>query len=104
MSDLSVNVRESLESNRFEAVLDDGSVAGFAQYRLESDGSYRIIHTEVDDAYEGEGVGSRLAQGLLEALRERERTVRPDCPFIATWMRKHPETLDLLAEGEHLPA
>lgn len=104
MSDLSVNVRESLEHNRFEAVLDDGTVAGFAQYRLGTDGSYRVVHTEVDDAYEGAGVGSRLARGMLDALRERERTVRPDCPFIASWMQKHPETLDLLAEGEDPPA
>ncbi len=104
MSDLTVNVRESLATNRFEAVLDDGTVAGFAQYRLESDGSYRLVHTEVSDAYEGEGIGSTLARGMLDALHERELAVRPDCPFIASWMQKHPDYLDLLAEGVELQA
>ena len=100
MSDSSVAVRESLADNRFEAVLDDGSVAGFAAYRLDPDGSYRLTHTEVDDAHEGEGIGSTLARGLLDALRERDLRVHPDCPFIAAWMRKHPDYLDLLAEDE----
>lgn len=104
MSETTVTVRESLESNRFEAVTGSDTVAGFARYRLEADGSYRLLHTEVEDAFEGEGVGSRLAEGIMSSLREQDRRIHPDCPFIASYMKSHPETHDLLADGVRLSA
>lgn len=99
-----VTVRESLDSNRFEAVTDTGEVAGFARYRLDADGSYRLLHTEVDDAYEGRGIGSTLAEGIMASIRGQGRRIHPDCPFVSAWMREHPESHDLLAEGVRLSA
>jgi predicted GNAT family acetyltransferase len=104
MADTTVTVHEALESNRFEAVTDSDTVAGFARYRLEPDGSYRLLHTEVADAYEGQGVGSKLAERVMSSLREQDRRIHPDCPFIASYMKRHPETHDLLAEGVELSA
>jgi len=77
------------EQNRFEARTPDGQVAGFSAYQRDGDRTI-ITHTEVDDAYEGEGVGSQLVQGMLDQLRERGQAVRPDCPFVRSWIDKHP--------------
>ena len=75
--------------HRFEARTADGSVAGYSAYRL--DGARVIFtHTEVDEEYEGMGVGSELVRGALDQLRNRGRSVRPDCPFVRAWIDRHP--------------
>ena len=61
-----------------------------AEYRLQ-DGRLVLTHTEVPDALEGQGVGSRLAQGVFEALRASGRRAVPLCPFMARLAEKHPE-------------
>ncbi len=81
--------------SRYEAWLD-GELAGFAEYEL-ADGLVTFTHTEVDDRFEGRGVGSALARFALEDVRtEGARRVRPECPFIAGWIAKHPDYADLV--------
>ena len=93
MSDSEVQVTDAPEQARYEARVD-GAVAGFAAYRLRGD---RIVltHTEVDPAYEGKGVGSALAKVALDDVRARGLTAVVQCPFIAAYIRRHPEYADL---------
>lgn len=94
MSD--VTVRSNPDQHRYEAVIGD-EVAGFAAYEL-TDTLITFTHTEVDDVYEGQGVGSALARHALDDVRaDGSRTVRPDCPFIKEWIERHPEYADLVA-------
>ncbi|GAB7007230.1 GNAT family N-acetyltransferase [Nocardioides sp. AN3] len=93
MSD--VEVRDNPAENRYEAWLGD-ELAGIAVYRL-TDHTIVFLHTEVDDAFEGRGVGSELARGALDDVRAHgDREVVPQCPFIKGWIDKHPEYQDLL--------
>ena len=86
------DVRDNAERQRFE--LDaDGHVA-FSEYRRDGD-VLTIRHTEVPKAFEGRGIGSALARGLLELARTQRLKVRPLCPFIAGYIAKHPEYADL---------
>lgn len=81
--------------SRYEARVD-GELAGFAEYEL-ADGLVTFTHTEVDDRFEGQGVGSALARFALDDVRaEGARRVRPECPFIARWIAKHPDYADLV--------
>ncbi len=90
-----VTVRNNPELNRYEALIGE-QVAGFARYRL-SDDRITFVHTEVDDAFEGQGVGGVLARGALDDVRaDGTRTVRPLCPFIKGWIEKHPDYADLV--------
>lgn len=92
MSD--IEVRDNPDESRFEVYVD-GRLAGFSVYQL-ADDVILFVHTEVDDAYEGEGVGSALVQGALDQVRERGGLrVTATCPFVRAWMRKHPDYLDL---------
>lgn len=91
-----VTVRDHAALSRYEASTDAGVVAGFAEYE-DVDGVRIFTHTEVDDAYEGEGVGSALARGALDDVRERGMKLRPKCPFIRSYIEKHPEYADLRA-------
>ncbi|SES43867.1 hypothetical protein SAMN05216199_3667 [Pedococcus cremeus] len=89
-------VRNDAE-NRYEALVD-GALAGFAEYALTSQ-TITFTHTEVDDEYEGQGVGSALAQGALDdAIRRRDRRIKVVCPFIKAWIERHPDYQHLLAE------
>ncbi len=89
MSGPTIDVTDRREQSRFE-IRVDGEVAGFAAYRLHDD-HITFTHTEVDDAFEGQGVGSRLARAALDAARDAGLGVYPACPFIAAWIRRHPD-------------
>jgi predicted GNAT family acetyltransferase len=91
-----VVVRDAPERSRYEAELG-GDLAGTVDYRLKRN---RIVldHTTVEPAFEGRGVGSRLARAVLDDARDRGLLVAPRCPFMAAWMRAHPEYLDLVPE------
>ena len=58
-----------------------------------------LVHTEVDLACEGQGVGGALARTALDAARSAGERVRAYCPFVAGWVRRHPEYANLLTQG-----
>lgn len=86
--------------SRYEIQVD-GQVVGFADYSV-SPGVIAIPHTEVDPAFEGRGLGSQLASAALDDIRQQGMRVAPHCPFIATYIRRHPEYADLV-EGATTP-
>jgi uncharacterized protein len=83
-----VRVVDAPERSRFEAFVD-GQLAGFLLYEL-SPGAITLVHTEVDDAFAGRGVGGRLVAETLRDVRQRGLEVVPRCPFVVRWMRAHP--------------
>jgi uncharacterized protein len=80
-------VQDNPERSRYE-VFEDGELAGFSEYSR-SDGAIAFKHTEVDDRFEGRGIGSGLARGVLDAARADGLAVLPYCPFIAGYVRGH---------------
>lgn len=88
-----LQIVDNPSEHRFEAHLDGGIVA-FTNYDLQGS-TITFTHTETDPAFEGRGIGSRLARGVLDAARERNLVVVPECPFIRTYMRRHTEYADL---------
>ena len=73
----------------------DGMI-GEAAYRRRN-GRMVLIHTEVDEALEGRGLGSRLVATALEDARREGLEVVPLCPFVASFIDRHPEYQDVLA-------
>ncbi|MCF6506463.1 N-acetyltransferase [Blastococcus sp. MG754426] len=84
-------------AGRFE-VLVDGQVAGYAEYRRRGP-SVAFTHTVVEPEFEGRGVGSALARGALDAVRAEGASVLPFCPFIRSWIQRHPGYADLVPEA-----
>jgi predicted GNAT family acetyltransferase len=91
-----ITVARNDERQRYEAMVD-GTVAGSALFRSKP-GVTNFYHTEVDPAFEGKGVGSVLARRALDDVRARGEKVVADCPFIAGWIKRHPDYQDLLAQ------
>lgn len=87
---MDITVVENPELDRFEALLATGEVAGFVTYE-QAGTTLVLVHTEVFDRYEGQGIGSALVQGTLSRLRDDGRRFRPVCPFITAYLERHPE-------------
>ena len=87
------DVRDNTAESRFELDVDGHTV--IAYYQL-SPGTITFTHTEVPPALAGHGVGSRLAKGALELARAQKLKVVAKCPFVAAYMGKHPEYLNLI--------
>ncbi len=80
--------------SRFETRVD-GHV-GVCVYRRDGD-VLDVVHTEVPPALRGHGVAAQLVRATLDWARGEGLRVRPRCSYVAAYMRRHPETLDLLA-------
>src|SRR5688572_21597923 len=92
--DASIAVVDAPDEHRFE-IRVDGELAGFADYSRKG-GRLIFRHTEIQDAYEGRGLGSKLAQGALDAARAGGHPVVPLCPFVASYIERHSEYQDLV--------
>lgn len=82
-------VANNAEKNRYE-VYYGGELAGFSEYQ-ERDDETIFIHTEIDGAFSGKGLGSVLAKQAIEDVIARGRVIRPLCPFIKAYLDKHPD-------------
>jgi predicted GNAT family acetyltransferase len=92
--DAQIVVADAPERKRF-VVTVDGELAGFLIYRARP-GLLALIHTEVEDRFEGRGLGGRLARFALDKAREEGLAVLPFCPFVNDWLKRHPEYVDLV--------
>ncbi|HWM74644.1 MAG TPA: GNAT family N-acetyltransferase [Nocardioides sp.] len=88
-------VTRSDERARFEATVD-GELAGYSEFRL-GEGRIEFTHTEVDDAFEGQGVGSALVSEALDQVRAEGLEVVASCEFVRSYIERHQEYADLLA-------
>jgi predicted GNAT family acetyltransferase len=98
MTDLEPHVTNNPDKSRFEVYLGD-ELAGFAEYRRNGD-SVSFTHTEVAEQFEGKGLAGRLARAALDDARTEGLAVLPNCPYIASWIAKHPEYVDLVPESQ----
>jgi len=97
MTESRPRVVDDPEAGRFQILVGD-DVAGFAEYHRTSSAT-SFTHTVIDPAFEGQGLGSELARGALDATRAAGREVLPFCPFIRGYIEHHPEYLDLVPAG-----
>ena len=78
---------------RFMASVPGGTCV--ADYRLVK-GTAHIVHTEVPAALQGHGLAAQLVAAVLAQMRTLGWRVRPVCGYVQAYMRRHPETHDLL--------
>ncbi len=88
-----LTITNNTEQHRFETEVD-GQKA-FIVYSL-FHGGIAYIHTEVPTALEGRGIAGQLAKYVLEYARENHLKVKPLCPYVHAYMKRHPEYNDLL--------
>lgn len=91
-----MQIQDNPAQRRYEVIDDDGvTVAGFAAYR-NREASRIFTHTEVGEAYAGQGIASDLARFAVEDVRDTGLRLVPLCPYIARWLTRHPEFGDFV--------
>lgn len=89
-----VVVRDDPDSHSY--VVDvEGKRVGKTVYHMRQ-GRHVFVHTEVDDAHEGRGIGSKLVRSALDDVRAKGGKVVVLCPFVTAFMSRHPEYQDLI--------
>ena len=90
-----MTVRDNSALHRFEMDTD----AGPAIVTYRRDGKVlKLVHTEVPEALAGQGVGSKLAKGVLDLIRQNDDTIIPLCDFMRGYIGRHPEYADLVVK------
>jgi predicted GNAT family acetyltransferase len=93
-TDPAIEVSEDRDGERY-VITVGGEPAGFAQYR-DRGRALAFVHTEIDDRFEGQGLGGRLVSAALDDVRARGLAVLPFCPFVKGYITRHREYLDLV--------
>jgi uncharacterized protein len=103
-----ISIRHNPGRSRFE-VLDGDRVIGKAAYQEYADGGrpdpQRIFyHTVIEDEYGGQGLGGKLASHALKETVDHGIRIVPVCPYIKSYLGKHPEFGEGVTEPtpEHL--
>ncbi len=92
-------VRRLPQQLRYE-IWVDGVRAGEASYE-EQGRSIAFMHTQIGDDFGGQGLGSVLIGTALDDARASGQTVLPFCPFVRSYIQRHPEYADLVPTSRH---
>lgn len=85
------------ERQTFDALI--GQDRATLEYRSNKEGKIFLTHTEVPPALQGNGVGSKLLIHVFDYIRDNNMRMIPVCPFVKSYLKRHPEYMKLVASG-----
>jgi uncharacterized protein len=87
-------VTDNPAASQYELHVGD-KLAGIIAYRLR-DNQISLLHTEIEPAFQGAHLGGHLARSVLDDARQRGLTVLPFCPYVSSWIKRHPDYAELV--------
>jgi predicted GNAT family acetyltransferase len=92
---MEAKVIHNKQDHRYELWLEDSKI-GHADYSV-TPGERHFVHTEVDPNHQNKGYAANLMREALEDVRTTSKDkVVPVCSYVVMYMKRHPETHDLL--------
>lgn len=88
------------DRNRFELTIDGRTAV--IDTILAKGGVMFLTHTEVPKELEGQGIGKRLVEFALNHIKDNGYRLAPLCPFVAAYLKRHPEWQSILADGYNI--
>jgi predicted GNAT family acetyltransferase len=92
-----LTVTHNEAAQRFELLVD--GARALLTYRRFPD-RIVLLHTEVPRPFEGHGIAAKLSRSALDFARANRLQVVPLCPYVSSFIQKHPEYQDLLAPDD----
>ena len=80
--------------------IHDGDDIAYLEYRFYKK-DIAFMHTEVPASMEGKGVASALAEYAFKFAKEHKKPVMVYCPFVAVYLKRHPELKEQLDKEYH---
>ncbi len=93
-SDPTIAIDDNAEAERYEIYVA-GELAGHVKYHA-APGQIALVHTEIGDRFEGQGLASKLIAFALDDARRRGLAALPFCPFVRGYIQRHREYVDLV--------
>lgn len=91
---------DNKEKKRYEFQIDKHIAV--IEYIKSVKGEIFLTHTEVPRALEGKGIGSNLVLKALQDIEKQELRLTPLCPFVALYIKRHPEWKKIVLQGIHI--
>jgi len=92
-----LTVTHNEEAQRFEMLVD--GLRALLTYRRFPD-RIVLVHTEVPQPLEGHGLAAKLSRFALDFARANHLRVVSLCPYVSSFIRKHPEYQDLVSSDD----
>jgi predicted GNAT family acetyltransferase len=89
-----MQVEHDIHTHRFLAQTPSGTAV--LKYRETGSGVLELYSTFVPEPDREQGIAGRLVETAIGYAREQGRRVMPTCPYIARWLRGHPEHAELV--------
>lgn len=77
---------------------DEGKKIACITFVPEAEDIINADHTIVDKEYGGRGLAAKLVEGLVDYAKKNNLKIRPTCTYAQSYLEKHTEHSDLLAE------
>lgn len=53
-------------------------------------------HTFVPESFRGQGIAGKIVESALEFAKENNYKVKPSCPFVASYIKRHEKYMDIV--------
>jgi len=93
-----ISLENRPELGRYQLFVD-GETAGYSAYEIHGT-HVAFMHTQIEDRFAGEGLGAQRVARALDDVRERGGSVLPYCPFVRTFIARHPEYTGLVPRDQ----
>jgi predicted GNAT family acetyltransferase/uncharacterized Fe-S cluster protein YjdI len=98
-TDTGFDIYDNEDKKQYELKID--SRIAKIEY-IKASGKIFLTHTEVPKELERRGLASRMVLFALEDIKENGLTLVPLCPFVAGYIKKHPEWRELVLKGVNI--
>jgi uncharacterized protein len=95
MTDPTIAREDRTSKGRYVARVDGVDAEAELTYSRTSPTLIIADHTEVPDAFRGQGMGRRLVNRMVEDARKEGFKIFALCPFVNAERKKHPDWADV---------
>ena len=95
---MSYTIEQNSAEGRFETTVEDHLCQ--LDYRLADEGVMSMNRVFVPSPVERRGIAGALTRFAMDYCSEHQLSVIPRCPYVAAWVKRHPEYQPLIHRSD----